>query len=252
MPHWSKYSILLITILSCAFFPKPNLYKKGTESYKKNDFQQAIKYFNGFYKKSPSGDSTLFYLYNCYNKIGDIETSIKILEELARRKNPNDQIYINLFNYYRQQKLYYKNYQLLMTLPFPVLQKIDQMYPLTQKLCAELFTGATTNVRVDDPINYAVRKGFLKHAPDGKFYDNDTLRVNHLILLLDSFLPLMQIRFDYSTKNIKSDSYLFLPYFRLVSLGILKLDENINPGAYASLSQALRAINELKNKGYLK
>lgn len=239
-------------MLSCVFFSGPNLYRKGIESYQRNDFNQAIKYFNNFYKKSPSGDSTLFYLYNCYNKIGDVTSSIKILEELTRRKNPNEQIYINLFNYYRQQKLYYKINHLLMAAPLPIVQKIDRIYPVTAKLCAELFTATATSVQIDDPIAYAVRKGFLRHAPDGKFYDNDTLRVNHLILLLDSFLPPVQVRFEYSMKNIKPDSYLFLPYSRLVTVGILQFDENINPEAYVSLSQALRAINELKKKGYLK
>lgn len=252
MSHWTRYAIPSLIMLSCVFFSGSNLYRKGIESYQRNDFNQAIKYFENFYKKSPSGDSTLFYLYNCYNKIGNVTSSIKILEELTRRKNPNEQIYINLFNYYRQQKLYYKINHLLMAAPLPIVQKIDRIYPLTQKLCAELFTGATTNTRIDDPITYATKKGFLKHAPNGKFYSNDTLTLNYLILLFDSFLPPMQLNPTYSIKNIKPDSYLYLPYSRLVAQGIIEFDENIDPKKYASLSQALRAINQLKEKGYIK
>ncbi|MGQ9700996.1 MAG: tetratricopeptide repeat protein [bacterium] len=252
MSHWIRYAILSLIVLSCAFFSRPNLYRKGVESYQRNDFNQAIKYFENFYKKSPAGDSTLFYLYNCYNRTGNVAASIKILEELAKRKNPNEQIYINLFQYYREQRLYHKSNQLLMASPNVVLQKIDRIFPLTQKLCAELFTGATTSGRIDDPIAYAAKKGFLKQAPDGKFYINDTLRLDYLILLLDSFLPPVQLNPAYSIKNIKPNSYLYLPYSRLVSQGIMQLDENINPATYASLSQALMAINQLKEKGYIK
>jgi len=252
MPYWTKYHFFIAAILSCALFPKPNIYKKGVESYQKNDFAQAIKHFTDFYKKSPSGDSTLFFLYNCYNKIRDIDASIRILEELAKRKNSLELIYANLFNYYHQYNLYYKINQLLLNAPFSAVQKFDQRYPLTQKFCAELFTGATTNVPIKDPISYAVKKGYLKPAPDGKFYANDTIKLNNLILLLDSFLPPIHPERTFLIKNIGTDSYLYLPYLRLVSLGILQFDDNINPAANASLSQTVQAINVLKNKGFLK
>ncbi len=254
MSAWTKYSfsIFTVTLLSCTLLPRTNIYEKGIESYQKRDYEKATKYFTDFYKKSPSGDSTLFYLYNCYVKTGSTESGIRVLEELAKRKNPNEQIYHNLFNYYRQHNLYYKINHLLLNSPSSVLQKIDQNYPLTQRLCAELFTGTTTNTAIKDPIIYAIKKGYLKPAPDGKLYETDTIKTGIFILLLDSFLPVNNPDSFYTLKNIRSDSYLYLPYMRLVASGIVNFDENINPEMNVPLSQAIQAINLLKDKGYIR
>ncbi len=239
-------------MVSCALFPKSNKYIQGVESYQKNEYQKAIQYFTDFYRQSPAGDSTLFYLYNCYCKIGDTETGIAILQELANRKNPREQIYTNLFSYYRQQGLYHKVNRLLMSMPFPVAQQFTRRYYLTQRLCAEIITGAVANNPVKDPIAYTIEKKFLRPSPDGKFYENDTIKLCHLIILLDNFLPPDKPEHTYVSKHIRADSYLFLPYSRLVSKGILSPDENTNPEMNASLLLAVKAINALKEKGFLK
>lgn len=238
--------------ISCSLFPKQNFYQKGLRSYEKKEYEKAIKYFTEFYKKTPTGDSTLFFLYNCYIKIGDIQTGIKILEELAKRKNPNEQIYLNLFNYYYRHNLFYKINQMLLNAPQTVVQKFNLKILLTKRLCAELFTGAISFSKIDDPINFAIKKGLMKSAPDGKVYENDTIRVNQLILLLDSFVPPINPEISIRFKYIKVNSYLYLPYLRLVSLNILEPDENINPEAIAPLSMALHAITNLKNKGFIR
>ncbi|MGB9721327.1 MAG: tetratricopeptide repeat protein [bacterium] len=247
-----KYCLLIISILSCTLLPRPNIYRKGVENYQNKDYERAIKYFTDFYKKSPSGDSTLFYLYNCYIKTGNIDASIKILEELVRRKNPGEQIYFNLFNYYRQTNLYYKINQLLLNCPVSVLHRFDRSCALTQQLCAEIFTGATTNNKIKNPIAYAIKKGFLQPAPDGNFYANDTIKLNNFILLLDSFLPPKNPDRFFLMKNISSDSYLYVPYMRLVEFNIIDFDENINPEMTVLISQAVQSINSLKNKGFIK
>ncbi len=248
----SKYSILMAIALSCALFPKSSSYIKGVENYQKNEYRKAIKYFTEFYKKSPSGDSTLMYLYNCYYKIGDIETSIKILEELARRKNPSEQIYISLFNYYRQHGLFYKVNQLILNMPLSVARKFDQRYLLTRRLCAEIIAGAITETEVKNPISYIMGKKLMNASPDGKFYEHDTLKVGTLILVLDSFLPAVIPEQIYVSKHIRANSYLLLPYSRLVSAGIISPEENIDPQMNASLTQTVRAICVIKSKGFLK
>ncbi|MEO0106473.1 MAG: hypothetical protein ABIL46_04005, partial [candidate division WOR-3 bacterium] len=229
-----------------------NFYQKGIASYEKEEYEKAVKYFIEFYKKSPSGDSTLFFLYNCYIKIGDIQNGIKILEELARRKNPSEKIYYNLYNYYHQNNLFYKINQMILNAPASVVQKFDLKYPLTKRRCAELLIGAISSSKINDPVNFVIKRGLLRPAPDGKFYENDTIKVNHLILLLDSFVqPVNPVNFI-KLQYIRPDSYLYLPYLRLISLQILKPDENINPEAIATLSQALYAITNLKSKGFIK
>jgi len=242
----------LIFSISGCLFPKQNIYQKGVISYEKKEYEKAIRYFTEFYQRSPSGDSTLFFLYNCYIKVGDIRTGIKILEELAKRKNLSEPIYSNLFSYYHQNNLYHKINQMILNAPQPVIQKFDIKYPLTKRICAELFAGALSSGKIDDPINFALKRGILKSAPDGKFYENDTIKVNQLILLLDSFIPPVNPENNFRFKYIKMNSYLYLPYSRLISLNILEYDENINPEASATLSQALRAITNLKNRGFLK
>ncbi|MEO0124142.1 MAG: hypothetical protein ABIL69_09100 [candidate division WOR-3 bacterium] len=238
--------------ISCSLFQKQNLYQKGLKNYEKKDYERAIKYFTEFYKNSPTGDSTLFFLYNCYIKIGDVQTGIKILGELAKRKNPSEHIYTNLFNYYHQNNLFYKINQMLLNAPQSVIQKFDQKYPLTKRRFAELLTGAISSSKVNDPVNFVIRKGLLKSSPDGKFYDNDTIKINQLILLLDSFISPVIPEINMNLKYIKADSYLYLPYLRLISLDILKPDENIDPESTGPLSMALYGITNLKNKGFIK
>ncbi len=236
----------------CSIFSKKNFYQKGITHYENKDYEKAIKYFSAFYKKSPSGDSTLFFLYNCYIKIGDIQAGIEILEELAKRKNPSAQIYSNLFNYYHMNRLFYKINQMILNAPQSVVQQLDQKYPLTRRRFAELLVGAISSSKIDDPVNLVVRKKLLKSAPDGKFYDNDTIKVNQLILLLDSFVAPVNPEFHIYFKHIKVDSYLYLPYLRLISHEILERNDDINPDTVATLSMALRAITNLKNKGLIK
>ncbi|MEO0185870.1 MAG: hypothetical protein ABIL20_08755 [candidate division WOR-3 bacterium] len=132
------------------------------------------------------------------------------------------------------------------------MQTLDQKYPLTQKLCAEIFAGVTTNKKIMNPIAYSIEKGFVRPAPDGKFYETDTIEIGNFILMLDSFLPPKNPDRFFPLKNIKSDSYLYIPYMRLVEYGIVNLDENINPEMHTLLSQGVRAICTLKNRGLIK
>ncbi|MCX7994616.1 MAG: hypothetical protein N3A65_02420 [candidate division WOR-3 bacterium] len=244
--------IPFILMASCGIFSEENLYKKGIASYEKKEYEKAIRYFTLYYQKVPTGDSTLFFLYNCYLKINDHQSAVKILEELARRGHPDENIYINLYHFYQRNNSYDKMIKMLLNTPPDVMEKIDLKFPLTRRRVAELFAGIFSLKPVSDPINFVLDKGFMKPAPDGKFYENDTVKIYHLILFLDSYLPPVTPQSYIYLKNIKPDSYLYLPCSRLVSLGILELDENIDPEARCSLSQVLRAIMNLKNKGYIK
>ncbi|MEO0137935.1 MAG: tetratricopeptide repeat protein [candidate division WOR-3 bacterium] len=244
--------LVLFTTTTCGIFSKPNLYQQGVRSYEQKDYEKAIKYFTSHYQKSPSGDSTLFFLYNCYLKTGNYPSAIKILEKLARRKNPHPAIYLNLYQYYRHQRLYYKIPEMLSRAPKSALQKIDREVPLTRRCIAELLTGICTAQKIDDPIGFAIKKGFIKPSADGKLYENDTIKIYQLILYLDSFLPPVKPEKLLHVKNIRPDSYLYYPYSRLVSFGILEPDAEIDPQAYGTLSFLQRALINLKNLGYLK
>ncbi len=248
----AQFTILTLALMSCTLISKPNLYERGLECYKKNEYEKAVRYLTQFYKKYPDGDSTLVLLYNCYVKLSDVEAGIKVLEELAKRKNPMEQIYVNLYNYYHQNNLYCKINQMLLNAPSSVLRKFDEKYPLTKRRCAELFVGAVSSTRIPEPINWVINKGFLKPTADGKFYENDTLRINQLILLLDNFIPPENPGISIRLRYIKPDSYLYFPYLRLISLNILEPKEDINPMEFAPLSLALFGITNLKNKGFIK
>uniref|UniRef100_A0A7V3VUV0 Tetratricopeptide repeat protein n=1 Tax=candidate division WOR-3 bacterium TaxID=2052148 RepID=A0A7V3VUV0_UNCW3 len=212
----------------------------------------AIRYFTEFYKSSPSGDSTLFFLYIAYIKTGNIQKGINILEELARRKNPNPGIYLNLIKYYRENHLYYKVNDLINNTPPSVIKHIDRNLPLTKRLFTELLIGACTTNPVSEPLVFALKKGFIKPSPDGKFYGDDTIKFNYLIPALDDLIPTVNPANHIPLKNITRDSYLYLPIQRLIALGIIAPDEDINPEDYVPVSFALRAINIIREKEFIR
>ncbi|MEO0141915.1 MAG: tetratricopeptide repeat protein [candidate division WOR-3 bacterium] len=251
MPRRHHLWPLILFFFACILF-KPNYYKEGIRFYKNGEFERAAEYFQRFYNQSPAGDSTLYYLYSCYYHLGKFERCIKILNELASKDSPDENVYLNLFQYYRQSRKFSELYKMLLNLKSEILSRLDCHFPLTRTLLAEIITGATT-LRSDlEPVSYTIAKGYLTCAPDQKFYGSDTITMANFITILDRLIPPVYPRKFFVIKSIPANSYLYLPYMRLIDQEILKPIPELNPEAPVSISSAVQAIDRMKNKRFLK
>jgi hypothetical protein len=252
MPRRSHFWPIVAICLSCSLFDKPSLYQQGLNKYCKNDFSEASRLFSLHYARSPQGDSTLYYLYDCYRRLGQTRKGMEILEILAGRNCPDSNVYFNLFSYYQQEHEYQKQYGVVLNASPPVRQQFDRRHKLTMRLFAELLTGAVSSVPTRDPVGYVISRGFLNVFPDGQFYGFDTVTIARLIVMLDRLVAPVYPQKFYVVKNIPARSFLYLPYMRLVENGILALDPEMIPEKHAPVSMAICAISNLKERGILR
>ncbi len=252
MPCRYYYWPIIFLFISCIPFLKPhNDFKKAQAYYQKGEISQAIRYFNLYYSKHPDSDTTLYYLFRCYKKLNNQKRMISTLEQLMKIGKRDKNVVLNLAYLYHKEKRYTKLYNLIKDIPVSLKDKIDDFFPLTRRLFAELMCGAVNRQSVLDPMVYVMSHNYLPILPNGKFYDNDTITNGNLIIILDRFLQPSRPKKFYRLNYISSHSYLYLPYMRLVEQGILNFNPAINPEAYARTTMLVRALDILKQRGLI-
>lgn len=251
MPR-SYYCWIVILILTyCApLLQRKSAFEQGLELYQETHYQEAIHYFNDHYNKHPDDTTTLYYLQNCYRVLGQTERELRVLEKLVQLGSRNENVYLNLFYYYRKASQHQALYAMLITVEPTIATAIDTHYVLTRRLYAELLTGASRRSSLDAVV-FAASQGYVPVYPDGIFRDTDTITNGALIILLDRLIePLYPTKF-YAMKSISDHSFLYLPYMRLVHLGIVEFNADIEPQENAAATQAARAIARLKQRGII-
>ncbi|HEX7320453.1 MAG TPA: hypothetical protein VF399_08875 [bacterium] len=252
MPRCHYFWTLILVFTSCFFFKRQNEFQHGLEFYKRGDFEQAAGKFTRFSVKRAQNDTVLYYLFDCYQRLGETEKGIGVLEEFVRRKSSDVNVYLHLFRY-RQRRSDFSGMSGILEKIRPSMRtRFNAEFPLTRQLLAELTCGAAQMSLGIDPVSYAVEQGLLFRFPDGNLYEQDTLTGGNLIIALDSKLPPFYPRHFYAVPAISSHSFLYLPYMRLVEYGILPIDPDLKPAAPAPLMNAFDAINSLREQGLIK
>jgi hypothetical protein len=177
------------------------------------------------------------------------EAQISTLEKLIHRNTTDPNVYLNLLYYYRKNERYRDLYNLLSRYPKDLQDNLDSRLALTRQLFAELICGATTEKKYADPMIYSISKGYLPRFPDGQLYRDDTLSYANLIVLLDRLVEPEYPRSFFPMKSISTESYLYLPYMRLVNSDILAFDPYLVPEYPARVSTAIHAVKVLVKRG---
>ncbi|HEC78429.1 MAG TPA: hypothetical protein ENI34_04715 [candidate division WOR-3 bacterium] len=246
--HWA---LILFVVHCTSFLDRRNDFEKGVEFYKRGELQKAVEHLTAYYTKRPRSDTTLYYLYDCYKKLNKPLQGMKVLEQLVKIGTRDENVYLSLFSSYRRMKQYKKSFSLLVNAPPKVKKTFDDHYTLTRRLFAEIVCGVSKNPIRSDPIVFAVSKKYLPLFLDGKFHDSDTITNGNLIIILDKLIePIYPEKF-FALRNIPNDSYLYLPYMRLISFNIIDLKADLVPDAPASLTTAAQAVLNLKKRGII-
>lgn len=242
---------LILTLFSCATLSHRSDFERGLACYKKGNFYKAAEYFNSHYNKHPEFDSVLYYLYSCYQKLDQPERGLKLLEQLAKIGSKDEDVYLNLFYYYRKNSQYRNLFTFLTNVDSLVGDVLNEHFCLTRRLFAEIISGATMKSIRSDPVDFATSHGYLSVLPDGKFYENDTITKGNLIILLDHLVDPVYPKNFFQLRNTSNRSFLYLPYMRLIDLGILNFDPDLDPRKRAPILMAVQAIVQLKKRGLI-
>lgn len=252
MPGRYYYYTLILLLVHCtALFNRSNEFEKGLDFYRHYHFEPAKEHFVQYYNKHPESDTVLYYLYDCYRKLGDIKKTTEVLEQFVKLGSEDRNIYLNLFNIYRQNKQYKKMFFLLINAPPKLTKVFDEHYILTRQLFAELICGVAGQSSKTDPIIFAVSNGYLSVPPGGKFYPDDPLSNAHLIIALDRLLKPIYPKKFYKLHYIASNSFLYLPYMRLITLKIMDYIPDLIPQQNTSIITATRALWALHKRGII-
>jgi tetratricopeptide (TPR) repeat protein len=246
------WTLILFLSLSCSiFFKSRSDFEKGLNAYQKNNYQEAADHFSRYYKEHPEAQTTLYYLYDCYKKLNNETGSAQVLEQLIRTGSDDKNAYFNIFMFYRRNKKYREMLNLIDRMPLSIERALDEKYALTIRLYAEIICGATERSIYADPLIFAASEKYLPIFPNSKFYDQDTLTYANLIILLDRLVEPIYPKKFFPMTRIQNSSYLYLPYMRLVELGILSFNKDLDPGKQACLTIAAAAIIQLKKRGLI-
>ncbi len=252
MPGRGHLWPLVFVLAGCAsFFPGRSDLKKGIALYNKNEVLRALPYFERYYQKNDRSDTVLYFLYNCYRHLNDPDRSVQSLERLIALDVNDPNVYLNVYYYYRAGKRYPDMLRLLAGLQPSISRIFDQRFPLTRQELAALLYGAAGRKSHSDPMIFALSENLLPVFPDRNLYPDDTISMAQLIIILDRRID-PDPPADLSTAvRIAPESFLYLPYMRLVGKGILALDPNMLPTDRVPLTTAARAIVNMKNRGFL-
>lgn len=246
-----RYCWTAILALACCapLFDRKSDLERGMISYERGDYAGAARYFDAYYAGNPAADSVLYYLFSCYQHLDRIDDQIVVLERLAARNARDENIYLNLVHLYRTRDRHGALFDMLARLEPSIGSRVDRHLILTRRLYAELLCGAAAAGRPADPLAFCVSRGYLPVAPDGQAFESDTVTMAQLIVLLDRLVAPVPPRDLYAAPNIPARSYLYLPYMRLVDLGILEFDAHVTPEHNASVLTAAHALARLKKRG---
>ncbi len=244
------WAIILIVAGCASLFDRRSDFERGLELYRNRQFTEAVKYFVAHYGKFPDSDSTLVYLLDCYTKLHSEPGQISVMEKMASREMLDASAYAHLTRLYRDNRRFDDLHAMLARLGPPMSDELDKRLALDRTLLAELICGATRQSVQTDPMVWCISKGYLPVSPDGILYETDTLTTGNVIILLDRLVEPVYPRNFYPLQKITTRSYLYLPYMRLVEMGILNLDPYVAPDHKASVIDAARALGRMKEKAY--
>ena len=237
---------------SCApLLQHDNDLARGLELYQDRQYAAAADHFKAYHDQHPEHDSTLYYLYACYEQMYKPEEQMHVLEKLVRRNTLDENVYLNLAYSYRAYSRFKDLYNLLSGYPDEIQDNLDKQLALTRRIFAELICGACKSNVTIDPLIYSISKGYLPLFPDGQLYADDTLSYANLIVLLDRLVEPEYPRNFFPMKNVTTKSYLYVPYMRLVDSGILPFDAYLVPDLPARITTAVHAVEILAQRGHL-
>ena len=252
MPCRHHIWAVVVLLASCAsLLDRKTDFERGLTAYRNGQFREAAKYFDSHHREHPQADSALYYLFNCYSKLDEADNQIRTLESLANRGVEDPNVYLNLIFLCRKHANYDRLCSALLSMPQSIAGDIDTRLVLTRRFLAEIISGASRQRMKTDPMVFCISRDYLPLFPDGKTYEEDTLVMAHLIVLLDRLVDPLYPRNLSPMRNISTRSYLYLPYMRLVEIGALELDPYLDPDRRASVLVAARALETLVNRGYL-
>lgn len=243
--------LLIVVLFSCAPFTRRSYFERGLDCYRKGDFRTAAVHFNHYCSIQPESDSALYYLYDCYTKLNKPKRALDVLEKLVTMGTSDNDVYLHLFYSYRKYNQHRDLFTLLTNIDPFVKDAINERFCLTRRLFAELITGVSTRARYSDPVDFVMSHGYMSYLPDSNFYENDTITQGNLIILLDNFVKPVYPQKFFKLRHITNRSFLYLPYMRLIDIGILSLDGDLEPHERAPISMAVEAIGQLKQRGYI-
>jgi tetratricopeptide (TPR) repeat protein len=249
--HYFWTLVLLICISCSTFFKRRSEFEKGLIEYQKDHYQQAVIHFDVYYNEHPESQTTLYYLYDCYKKLKDEIKSVHVLEQLINIGSTDENAYLNLFLFYRRNKKYQEMFAFLNGLQPSINRVVNEKYTLTRRLFAEIVCGASDRPIYADPMVFAVSENYLPLFPDSKFYEYDTLTNGNLIILFDRLVDPIYPKDFFAMKKIQNNSYLYIPYMRLVHLGIMPFNADLDPGKWAPLTSAVTGVAQLKKRGLI-
>jgi tetratricopeptide (TPR) repeat protein len=245
------FTIIFVIINCGSLFHRPNEFEKGLTFYKQSNFYRACEHFYSYYVTHPNSDTTLYYLYDCYKRLNQPEQGIKVLEQLSKMSSGDKSVYFNLFYSYRKMKRWKNLYKLILDLPPPARVYINERYVLTRRLFAELISGATKKCVDANPVGFVISEGYMALFPDNRFYYDDIITNDKFIMLLDKLVEPVYPQKFLRMKNIPNNSYLYLPYMRLVHLGILDFNPDLQPDEHTLVTIAAKTIAQLKKRGII-
>lgn len=251
MPCRRYFWPLILVLFSCAPLLRRSSLERGLDYYKKGDFRTAAVHFNFYYSTHPGSDSALYYLYDCYVKLDEPKRAVDVLKQLAKMGTKDKDVYLHLFYAHRKNARYRDLYMLLTNTDRMITDAVNQHFALTRQLFAELVSGVSTKAHYSDPVAFVTSHGYMSYLPDGKFYGDDTITQGNLIILLDTFVRPIYPQNFFKLENITNRSFLYLPYMRLIDVGVLALDPDLDPNEHAPISMAVEAIGRLKQRGYI-
>jgi tetratricopeptide (TPR) repeat protein len=244
------WAVILIFSSCASLLDRTNDFERGIELYKDKQYNEAISLFQTYHAEHPDSDSTLYYLFDCYRQLGRSDEQTLTLEKLVKRGVDDENVYLNLIYYYRKDGRFDDLYELVLNMPATTREHVDKHSPVTRKLFAEFICGALGRKIETDPMIFTISKGYLPRFPDGQLYEDDTLTMGNLIILLDRLVEPVYPRNLHPMKHISTRSYLYLPYMRLVHFGILQFDPYVIPDHYAKTSIAIHALEALIERGH--
>ncbi len=249
--HWPLIA-LVVPLLSCTLFHKPTDFEKGLKRYQAGDYERAARLFDTYAKRYPAFDTGLYYLCDCYARLGRTEERFRALAQLAGLHVEDINIYLNLIDHERSNGRWSGVVGLLCGLPPGVTGEYNRRFILTRRGYAELACGAAGINDAGNPLVGALTRGYLNSLPDGFAYPDDTVTLGNLIILLDRLVPPDPPRSYPALQTLDARSYLYLPYLRLVGLGIIDYEPALDPDRPATPVECARALVRLKNAGHLR
>lgn len=224
----------------------------GMVCYRQSRYADAARYFEAHCTSSSASDTVLYYLYNCYTQINAQDRAVRTLGRLVDRGRATPDIVQILFTYYRSHGRYNDLYELLTAPALSSSLALYERIPLTRRLYAEILFGASAaSSAASDPLVYAITENLIPACPNGDVYPDDTLTCGNLIILLDRLVePLYPAKF-LNMYYLPHTSYIYLPYMRLVDLGVVDYEPELKPGDPASVMFAVSCVQHMKQKGLI-